>query len=201
VSLEKDGKRLVVDPGLMTGEPEALSDIDCVLVTHEHFDHFEPHRLRAALADNQDLVVYTCPGVAKHLRDVWDRVEVVQDDDAFTVSGFAVSVIGRKHHASHPDAPPVDNIGFLVDSEVFHPGDALTIVDAPTLLAPCQAPWLTVPDLVAYLRTAQPRRAYAVRDGLMNVWGLRVIDDVLRREAERTGRGIRRLLPGEAVNL
>ncbi|WP_276311616.1 hypothetical protein [Streptomyces dengpaensis] len=31
------------------------------------------------------------------------------------------------------------------------PDDALTVVDAPTLLVPGQAPWLTVPDLVGYL--------------------------------------------------
>lgn len=44
------------------------------------------------------------------------------------------TVSGDKHHFSHPDVPPADNVGFLIDGEVFHPGDALTVVDAPTLL-------------------------------------------------------------------
>ncbi|ASU82597.1 hypothetical protein CDO52_07175 [Nocardiopsis gilva YIM 90087] len=28
---------------------------------------------------------------------------------------FEVSVVGEKHHCSHPDVPPVDNVGFLDD--------------------------------------------------------------------------------------
>lgn len=72
---------------------------------------------------------------------------------------------GDKHHFSHPDVPPADNVGFLIDGEVFHPGDALTVVDAPTLLLPGQAPWLTVPDMIGYLRRMTPRRAYAIHDG------------------------------------
>ena len=87
------------------------------------------------------------------------------------------------------------------DGEVFHPGDALTVVDVPTLLLPGQAPWLTVPDMIGYLRRMAPRRAYAIHDGLFNEWGLKVLDDVLTMEAKRAGADIRRLGPGESVEL
>jgi L-ascorbate metabolism protein UlaG (beta-lactamase superfamily) len=201
VRLEKDGRALVIDPGAMTAEAEALADVDAVLVTHEHFDHFEPDRLRAAAAADPDLVVYTCPGVARHLTDLDDQVRVVADGDEVRVAGFQVRVVGEKHHPSHPDVPPVDNVGFLVDGEVFHPGDALTVVDAPTLLVPGQAPWMTVPDLIGHLRRTAPRRGYAIHDGLLNDWGLQVLDGVLRMEGERLDADIRRLLPGERVRL
>ena len=38
----------MIDPGAFTG-PAAFSGASAVLVTHEHPDHFEPERLRAAL--------------------------------------------------------------------------------------------------------------------------------------------------------
>jgi hypothetical protein len=125
----------------------------------------------------------------------------VRGGDRFCVAGFDVQVVGDKHHFSHPDVPPVGNVGFMVDGEVFHSGDALTVIDAPTLLLPGQAPWLTVPAMIDYLRRVAPRRAYAVHDGLLNDWGLKVLDDVLAIEADRTDAEIRRLLPGESVQL
>lgn len=128
-------------------------------------------------------------------------MHVVRAGESFSVAGFEVSVAGEKHHFSHPDVYPVDNVGFLVDGEVFHPGDALTVVDAPTLLLPGQAPWLTVPDMIGYLRRMSPRRAYAIHDGLLNEWGLKVLDDVLATEAKRAGAEIRRLRPGETIDV
>ena len=201
VRLEKNSRAVVIDPGAMTPEPEALAGAEAVLITHEHFDHFEPERLRAAAAENTALTVYTCPGVARHLPELGDRVRVVRDGDVLDVAGFEIAVVGEKHHFSHPDVPPVDNVGFLIDKEVFHPGDALTVVDVPTLLVPGNAPWMTVPDLIMYLRKVSPRRAYAIHDGLINEWGIQVLESVLASEAERLGIEIRRLGPGESVEL
>lgn len=75
------------------------------------------------------------------------------------------------------------------------------MVDAPTLLLPGQAPWLTVLDMIDYLRRMAPRRAYAIHDGLINEWGLKVLDDVLAMEADRARADIRRLRPGESVEV
>ncbi|MEU4427236.1 MBL fold metallo-hydrolase [Actinoplanes sp. NPDC024001] len=201
VRLEKDGHALVIDPGAMTPEAEALAGADAVLITHEHFDHFEPDRLREAAAGNPDLVVYTCSGVARRLADLGVKVHVLRDGESVDVAGFRVRAAGQKHQFSHPDVAPVDNVGFLIDDEVFHPGDALTVVDVPTLLVPGNAPWMTAPDLIAYLRRMAPRRAYAVHDGLLNDWGLQVLDGVLRIEADRSNADIRRLRCGERVRL
>ncbi|MEV5748562.1 MBL fold metallo-hydrolase [Actinoallomurus sp. NPDC052308] len=201
VRLEKDGRSLVIDPGVMTPERDVLTGADAVLVTHEHFDHFDADRLRAAAGQNLELTVHTCPGVARYLADLGDRVQVVRDGDVFSAAGFEVAAVGEKHHFSHPDVPPVDNVGFLVDGEVFHPGDALTVIDVPTLLVPGQAPWLTVPDLIRYLRTTRPRRAYAIHDGLINEWGVKVLESVLDMEAERLGAEVRRPKPGESITL
>ncbi|ADI09899.1 Zn-dependent hydrolase of the beta-lactamase fold-like protein [Streptomyces bingchenggensis BCW-1] len=196
VRLQKNGRAVAVDPGAMTPEPGVLEDVEAVLITHEHFDHFDPERLRETAAP-----IYTCPGAARHLAEFGERVHVVHGGDSFSVAGFAVSVAGEKHHFSHPDAPPVDNVGFLIDNAVFHPGDALTLIDAPTLLLPGQAPWLTVPVMIGYLREMAPRRAYAIHDGLLNEWGLKVLDDALKMECQRAEADIRRLHPGESVDV
>ncbi len=140
VRLEKNGRSLVIDPGALTSEPEAVQGVDLVLITHEHFYHVVPERLLALTRENPRLVVCTCPGVARHLGELGEQLHVVADGDAFAVAGFHVEVVGEKHHLSHPDVPPVDNVGFLVDGQVLHPGDALTELEVPTLLGPRTGP-------------------------------------------------------------
>ncbi len=48
VVLCEGDRRLVIDPGAFT-DPSALAGASAVLITHEHFDHLEPERLRAAM--------------------------------------------------------------------------------------------------------------------------------------------------------
>jgi L-ascorbate metabolism protein UlaG (beta-lactamase superfamily) len=203
VRLHKDDRTLVVDPGSLTPEADAFAGAAAVLITHEHFDHFESDRLRKAMAEDPRLEVWTCRPVADGLSDLGDRVHVVGHGDAVTVAGFELHVYGEKHEVVHPDVPPVANIGFLVDGEVFHPGDAFTVpeVAIPTLCLPTNAPWMKVTEMYAYLREVAPERAYSIHDGLLNDVGLQLVDAQLGGAAKRSGADVRRLRPGESIEL
>lgn len=201
VRIRKDDRTLVIDPGGLTPEDDAITGADAVLITHEHFDHLEAERLRRAAAENPRLTVYTCRAVAEILRDLGDRVRTVGEGDSLDIAGFEVGVVGRQHEIVHPDVPPVENVGFFVDGEIFHPGDAFTVVEAPTLLVPGQAPWMKVPEMIQYLRAVGPRRAYAVHDGLLNDFGLGLLDSQLTGEAEHQDGDFRRLKPGQSVEI
>jgi L-ascorbate metabolism protein UlaG (beta-lactamase superfamily) len=200
VRLRKDDRTLVIDPGGLTPEDDAITGAEAVLITHEHFDHLEAARLRKALAEDPRLTVYTCRAVAEIL-GTSDRIRTVGEGDALTIAGFEVSVVGQKHEVVHPDVPPVDNVGFLIDEEVFHPGDAFTVVPAPTLLVPGQAPWMKAPEMIQYLRAVAPQRAYAVHDGLLNEFGLTLLEGQLSGEGRLQNADFRRLKPGESVEV
>lgn len=197
VRLEKDDRALVIDPGVLT-EDDALDGAEAVLITHEHVDHFVADRLRAA---DPRLGVYTCRAVAEDLGDLGGRVHTVGEGDSLTIAGFEVAVAGQRHEIVHPDVPPVQNVGFLIDGEVFHPGDAFTVVNAPTLLVPGQAPWMKLADMIGYLRAVSPRRAIAIHDGLLNDFGLGLVENQLTTEGEHQGADFRRLRPGESIDL
>lgn len=201
VRLRKDDRSLVIDPGSLTPEEDTFAGAEAVLITHEHFDHFAADRLRRVLAEDPRLAVYTCRAVAADLADLGDRVHTVGDGDALTIAGFDVAVAGRKHEVVHPDRPPVENVGFLIDGEVFHPGDAFTVLNVPTLLVPGQAPWMKAPEVIGYLRAVAPRRAIAVHDGLLNEAGIGLVEDLLTAEGEHQGADFRRIEPGESVDL
>ncbi|KAB2351414.1 MBL fold metallo-hydrolase [Actinomadura rudentiformis] len=202
VRLEKDDRTLVIDPGAFS-ESTALTGADAVLITHEHFDHFNPDVLRKAMADDPLLEVWTSRVVAENLADLGSRVHQVGHGDAVTAAGFEIHVYGEDHEILHPDVPPIPNVGFLVDGEVFHPGDALTVPSepVPTLCLPGNAPWMKVPELYEYARAVRPERAFVIHDGLLNDNGLMVMETHVANAGKEAGKDFRRLTPGDSVEL
>jgi L-ascorbate metabolism protein UlaG (beta-lactamase superfamily) len=202
VVLSNEDRRLVIDPGAFT-DPAALQGASAVLITHEHFDHFEPERLRAALDADPALEVWTNGSVAGQLDGLAGRVHVVGHGDAVTVAGFEVHVHGEKHAVIHPDVPVIQNVGFLVDGQVFHPGDALTVPDEPvaTLLLPVHAPWSKVAEVIDYVRAVDADQAYAVHDALLSDIGLHVVANMLGEGGPGTPTPYSRLSAGETVEL
>ncbi|MBX6768205.1 MAG: MBL fold metallo-hydrolase [Actinomadura rubrobrunea] len=203
VRIQKDDRTIVIDPGALTPEADALAGADAVLITHEHFDHFDADRLRKALSDDPSLEVWTSRVVAESLADLGGRVHQVGHGDAVTVAGFEVHVYGEEHEILHPDVPPIPNVGFLIDGEVFHPGDALTVPSepVPTLCLPGNAPWMKVPEMYSYVREVRPERAFVVHDGLLNENGLKVMLNHVTNAGKEAGKDFRRLAPGESVEL
>lgn len=155
------------------------------------------------MAADPRLEVWTSRVVAANLADLGGRVHQVGHGDAVTVAGFDVHVYGEDHEILHPDVPPIPNTGFLVDGEVFHPGDALTVPDepVPTLCLPGNAPWLKVPEMFSYTRAVRPERAFVIHDGLLNDIGLTVMENAVGAAGKELGKEFRRIKPGESVDL
>ena len=177
VRLDKDGEVLVIDPGAFGGA-DALDGAGAVLVTHEHFDHVEPDTLRAALTANPGLRLWAPAPVAELFPGFGDRVRAVTHGDDFTAAGFTVHVYGEQHAVIHPDIPPVANVGFMVDGEIFHPGDSYTVPEDPanTLLVPISGPWFSTREMIDYVRAVAPQRTYAIHDALLSPIGLNVTE-------------------------
>lgn len=202
VRLDRDGGRLVLDPGGLT-DPAVLEGADAVLVTHEHFDHFSEEALRRAAAANPALRIWTNGAVAARLDGLGGRVTAVGDGEAFTAAGFEVRVYGTWHEEIHPDIPRVGNVGFLVDGAVFHPGDALTVPDVPvdTLLLPVHGPWSRTGQLIDYVREVAPRQAFAVHDGALNEVGVSMLVGLLGENGPGSGAPVGRLDPAVPVSV
>lgn len=199
VRIEHDGQALVIDPGIFT-EQEAVDGVGAVLVTHEHPDHFEVERLRRA-----DAPVFAGSGVADALReqapDLAERIQVVDEGDAFEAAGMRVTVHGHQHAQIHQDIPRIVNTGFCVEDEVFHPGDSFTPPPRamPLLLVPVNAPWMRLAEAVDFARAWTSGTALAIHDGLLNDNGHTVTDRVLGGLLEATEQQYRHLPAGSDV--
>jgi L-ascorbate metabolism protein UlaG (beta-lactamase superfamily) len=203
VRLEKDGSVLVIDPGIWSDASAALAGASAVLITHEHVDHVDSDKVRAALSGDAGLELWTNVPLAGEFADFGSRVRAVGHGDTFRAAGFDVHVYGRDHAMIHRDIPVVVNTGFAVDGAVFHPGDSFTVPEdrVPTLLLPGNAPWLKVGEMIDYARAVAPERAYAIHDGLLNANGLGLMQRMMQLAAQPLSAEFVRLEPGTTVEL
>jgi L-ascorbate metabolism protein UlaG (beta-lactamase superfamily) len=202
VRLERDGRAIVLDPGIWSGE-EPLAGASAVLITHEHADHIDAAIVRAALERDAALELWTNDAVAGQFADLGRRVHALGHGDAFSAAGFDVRVYGREHAQIHPDIPIVPNIGFAIDGKVFHPGDSFTVPAEPVevLLLPVSAPWLKAAETFSYARAVRPRMSYAIHDEILNVNGIRLIGQLADGLLGGESGGYARLEPGSSVDI
>ncbi|MFI6654666.1 MBL fold metallo-hydrolase [Streptomyces sp. NPDC050523] len=204
VTIEKDDTRLVIDPGTFTPDAaEAVGRAQAVLITHEHFDHFDDRLIAAALRARPELRVYGTAAVAAALGSHGGRVHAVTAGDTFTVGSVAVAVHGHRHAPIHADIPCPDNVGYLLDDgTLYHPGDAYFVPDAPvhTLLLPTSGPWTKLGEAADYVRAVKPERVIQIHELMLSDLGQTSTARLLG-ENGLTGIPISRLEPGTTVRL
>ena len=201
VRLEKNGARLVIDPGIWAG-PDVLAEATAVLITHEHVDHFDEEAVRSALAADQGLRLWASESVAGQLAEFAGQVRAVHHGDSFDAAGFDVHVYGSEHALLDRAIPVVPNTGFGIDGEIFHPGDSFTVPEdkIPTLLVPVSAPWLKFSEVADYIRTVAPERGYWIHDALLNSKGANLLTNLLNLAPAAAGPASF-LVPGTTIDL
>ncbi|MGI5324243.1 MBL fold metallo-hydrolase [Actinomadura nitritigenes] len=201
VVLEKGDTTIVVDPGTFTSDAEAaVAAADAVLITHEHFDHFDDNLLGAALEKRPDLHVYGPASVRDKLGEHGGRVRAVASGDALYIGDFAVTVHGERHAVIHPDIPIVANTGYLIDGRVYHPGDAYHVPDVPvdTLLLPTSGPWTKLGEAVDFVRGVRPTRLLQIHELMLSELGQNSVAGML---GNLTGLEMALLAPGDVREL
>ncbi|WP_255768250.1 MBL fold metallo-hydrolase [Pseudarthrobacter sulfonivorans] len=208
VRLEKDEKVLVLDPGTFSETAEALDGAHAVLITHEHPDHVDVPAMTRALGTAAGLAVFAPAGVAATLRQeaphATDRIHTVQPGAAFDAAGFDVRSFGGQHALIHPQIPLVANIGYLVEGNVYHPGDSFIVPDGltvQTLLVPIHAPWSKAAEVVDFVISVRAPQAFQIHDGLLNETGLTMVEGHVARLGGKYGTTFTHLAPRESVEV
>jgi L-ascorbate metabolism protein UlaG (beta-lactamase superfamily) len=198
-----DGDRaLVIDPGGFSEVEQALDGVDAVLITHEHADHLDADRLRAAAKANPRLRIWAPSAVTESLADLGEQAVAVGAGESFDAGGFAVRTFGGQHAVIHPSIPVIANVGYLIENSVYHPGDSFTVPSAPvaTLLVPLNAPWSKAAEVIDFVISVRAPKVHPVHDVLLTDVGRGIVEGHVSRIGAEHGSEYAYLAPGATVS-
>jgi L-ascorbate metabolism protein UlaG (beta-lactamase superfamily) len=195
-----DDALLVIDPGVFLTPPDFAGTV-AVVITHEHADHWSAQNLSAILEKAPDAQIYGPQGVADAASGF--TVNVVKAGDTVTVGPFTLEFFGEKHAVIHESVPVPDNVGVLVNDELYYPGDSYTEPGKPvgTLAAPVGAPWLKIGDAIDFVLAVKPTRAFYAHDMTLSAAGKGMASDRLKWATEQNGGTYRPLEVGDSIEL
>jgi len=200
--LEDSGQKLFVDPGSFTTALTDTSNTVAVVITHEHGDHWTPEQLSRVVEMNPGVPIYGPEGVAAAATDF--DITVVQAGDTVEAGPFTLRFFGGEHAVIHSSIPVVDNLGVLINDELFYPGDSFTVpdgVDVDVLAVPSSAPWLKAGEFIDYVLAVKPKRSFPTHEMVNSVAGKQMANARIAWATEQNGGQFFPLEPGDTLDI
>lgn len=198
--VESADRRLVIDPGVFLTPPDFATTV-AIVITHEHADHWTEQNLRMILEKAPDARIFAPQGVASAASGF--EITVVKAGDIIEADPFTLEFFGEKHAVIHESIPVPDNVGVLVNEELYYGGDSYTVPSKPvgTLAAPVGAPWLKIGDAMDFVLKVKPKRAFYIHDMTLSAAGKGMASDRLKWATEQNGGEYRPLEVGDSIDL
>lgn len=200
--IDVEGRTLLIDPGSFTTAMDNLHDLDAIVITHEHADHWTPEQLERIFHQAPTVPIYTTAAVAAAITD--HQPAVVLPGDEIRIGAFTLRFFGGAHARIHESIPQCDNVGVLVNDELYYPGDSFTVpedVDVKVLAAPVGAPWLKLGEAMDFVLAVKPRHAFGTHDMTLSVVGRGMSLSRLQWATEQHDGRFHVLEPGESIDI
>ena len=169
--IEINGTRIMTDPGSYTLEDQVKEkNIDLILITHEHADHFHIESLQQILKNNSRAKIITNNGVGKLLASEGIEYEVLENKISKNISGVELEAHDCKHEEIFEEIGQVQNTGFFIEKKLFYPGDAFYNPgkSVEILALPVAGPWTRIKDAMRYVLDIKPKICFPVHDGMLS---------------------------------
>ncbi|GAA6525821.1 MBL fold metallo-hydrolase [Intrasporangium sp. DVR] len=196
--------RILIDPGNFSTGFEDLTDLDAILVTHNHPDHFDPAPAARVIRANPRATVHTDPLTASKLVAEGLAVVPSRQGDPFAVGEVTVTPVGELHAFNHDQMPVIPNVGLVLRAEgepsLFHPGDAYDAEpgEVDVLAHPLNAPWCASRDSIGFVSRIAPKTFVPIHDALLSERGKRMYSGHIESFAGVAGLTLRYLGDGES---
>lgn len=195
-----DGNRqLVIDPGVYSLSLPDVSNLDALVITHVHGDHFDPSAVKRLIAANPEATIYTTKQVAAQLNAA--HVVVPEIGKTYQSGPFQLQFYGGTHALITESIPQDQNIGVRVNEELYYPGDSLTPCPDPhhVLAVPAMAPWLKLDEALQLVSGDSATTIFPVHDHFLSEDGRALTNRPLTGGAERAHKVFRPLSPGDQL--
>jgi L-ascorbate metabolism protein UlaG (beta-lactamase superfamily) len=167
--------RVLVDPGVFSTSWQDLTDLDAVLITHQHPDHADVENLPGLIAANPEARLLTEAAVSGMVSDLSPETATV--GHIIDLGEVSVEILGGEHAILHPRIPKVGNVGYLFRERggpsLFHPGDSYDITPSGVdlLALPLVAPWASAATTIDFANAVGPTKAIPIHDAFLADFG------------------------------
>lgn len=203
--LEKNGQKLLIDPGEYTPPIGEIADVVGIVVTHEHADHWTAEQINPILAANPAARILATPVTAKNMAAAGITVaaEAVVPGDALMLGEFKLHFFGGKHAIIHESIPQIDNVAVLVDDTFYYAGDSFFVPPVPVelLAAPASAPWMKLSETMDYIMAVKAPRVIQAHEMVNSDIGNGMAKARMTWATEQVGGVFTWLAPGDTFEV
>jgi L-ascorbate metabolism protein UlaG (beta-lactamase superfamily) len=159
--IEEGKARILIDPSAQDKDKIGkLGELDAVLYTHEHSDHFDAE-MAQTFVEQGIAPVYANASTAKLIKA---SKTVVKDGQKFDISGLKIRAIELPHCLMPDGSEGPQNTGYLINNTFFHPGDGkeLNGLKVENLALPITGPDISIKDALAFARQVSAKLAIPI---------------------------------------
>ena len=198
--LEQESAQLVLDPGSYSNLPE-LTNVAAVVFTHLHDDHTSVDHAHKIKNKFPEAKIFGTQEVVDKLTGL--GVQAVYHGDHYEVGPFQIDYYGDLHQIIHRSIPLVQNVGVMINSTLYYPGDSYTFPEqkVEVLACPTSAPWLRISDVIDFIDLVRPSKCFPTHNALLSEQGHALQNSRVQQIVEKHGGEFRYLLPGESWDL
>jgi L-ascorbate metabolism protein UlaG (beta-lactamase superfamily) len=178
--------RILTDPGNYSTNQNVLTDIDFIVISHEHTDHYHIDSVRAILNNNPKAKIITNTAVSELLKKESIEFSIVGHEQVADLAGISIKGWGKKHAQIYKSVEDVENTGYIFADTFYYPGDAFTQPNQPIdiLALPVAGPWMKISEALEFALMVKPKKCFPVHDGNLRTYGVahrlpkRVLEEV-----------------------
>lgn len=159
--IEENNISVLIDPGKFSIDAglsaDMFSNLDYLIITHEHFDHFDIPFIKGLKEKFPDLQILSCTPVV----DILAKENILASHSSNNI----ITLSEQRHENIFGVATPPMNACITLFSRLLHPGDSLQFETTPEILAlPMQAPWGNTTQILEKAYTLKPKLIIPIHD-------------------------------------
>lgn len=183
IRIQYDGKEIQIDPVTKLGNKvidyASMPKADYLLVTHEHFDHFNKDAIKVLTGDKTRFITnQRCAGMygSGEIMKNGDKLQIAND---ITIEAIPAYNYTEGHTQFHPKGRDNGYILTIDGLRIYIAGDTEDIPEMSAIknidiaFLPCNQPYTMTPDqLVKAARTIKPKVVFPYHYGQTDVSGI-----------------------------
>ena len=180
IRIEYDGREIEIDPCAKLRDRKvdysAMPKADIILVTHEHFDHYDEATLRLLHKESTQLVMnqrcVDMSGGGKAMKN-GDRLQLADDITVEAVPAYNTTKVHLQFHPKGRDNGYIltlDGLRIYIAGDTEDIPEMANIKDIDIAFLPCNQPYTMTPEqLVRAAKMVKPKVLFPYHHGETNV--------------------------------